>query len=326
MLSKRERLPLDGIFLLDKPVGITSNQALQQVKYLLKAKKAGHTGSLDPLASGVLPLCFGQATKFAKYLLGADKSYLVTAKFGATTDTGDADGEVVLRRPVPELTTEVWAQMAAKFLGPMQQVPPMYSAIKRNGVPMYKLARQGKTVELEGRAVNIQDLQLVSIGSADSRDSITFMVKCSKGTYVRSLVVDMGEYLHCGAHVTALRRLQSGPYAIEQTITLQALQQQLASCPVDQVQQLLLPVDTVFATWPRIGLLPAEETVFLHGQTALMPSVLRFVSAQNFVITTLPVVLQTSTAKVLGVAEVDSSGKINDRILLCRGLLSGGNI
>ena len=216
---KRVRRQVNGVLVLDKPRGMSSNQALQKVRWLLNAEKAGHTGSLDPLATGVLPLCFGEATKFSQYLLDADKGYETLAQLGVTTTTGDAEGEVLERRPVA-LTAEQIEAALQEFRGPIQQIPPMYSALKKDGQPLYKLARAGEVVEREARSVTIARLELL----AWHGEQLRLAVDCSKGTYIRTLVEDLGQQLGCGAHVAELRRTQAGPFDLSQTVTLETLE------------------------------------------------------------------------------------------------------
>ena len=199
---------VNGILLLDKPPTMSSNRALQTVKHLFAARKAGHTGSLDPLASGLLPVCFGEATKFCQYLLSADKTYLVTMRLGIRTDTGDTEGEVISERPVPEVTSAILEKIFDQFRGEIEQVPSMYSALKHQGQPLYKLARQGITVARESRRLTIFRLTVLNF----TADSVQFELHCSKGTYVRTLVDDFGEVLGCGAHVTQLRRIGVGAF------------------------------------------------------------------------------------------------------------------
>jgi tRNA pseudouridine55 synthase len=221
MTTKTTRIKRDvhGILLLDKPVGMTSNQALQATKRLLQARKAGHTGSLDPLATGLLPLCFGEATKVSQFLLEADKRYQVVLRLGESTNTYDAEGEVTAVRPV-SLDRGRIEQALARFCGEIDQVPPMYSAIKQDGQPLYKLARAGITVERPPRRVTIHEIRLL-----DWHDTrLELDVACSKGTYIRSLAHDLGELLGCGAHVTGLRRTATGGFGIGQAISLEAFQ------------------------------------------------------------------------------------------------------
>ena len=201
-MTGRQRRPVSGIVLLDKPVGWTSNAALQTVKRLYQAQKAGHTGSLDPLASGLLPLCLGEATKLSGVLLNADKTYRFTCRLGVTTATGDAEGEIIATRPVGPLSREQVEAALRRFTGVIQQTPPMYSAVKRDGQPLYKLARRGIEVERAPREVTVRELRLLRLEGGE----LECELRCSKGTYVRVLAADLGETLGCGAHVAALRR------------------------------------------------------------------------------------------------------------------------
>lgn len=217
------RRPVHGVLLLDKPLGLSSNDALQRVKWLLRAEKAGHTGTLDPLATGVLPLCFGAATKFSQLHLDADKSYEATAVLGTTTRTGDAEGEVVSVRPVKVTQADV-ERVQQQFLGTIQQTPPMHSALKKDGKALYEYARAGVEVERTPRAVTIHALNLALAPVKSGDEAIEMIVKCSKGTYIRTLGEDIGEALGCGAHLTRLRRTVTGPFDLSQCITLEALE------------------------------------------------------------------------------------------------------
>lgn len=241
--SHSERV--DGVLLLDKPGGMTSNRALQSARRLLGAAKAGHTGTLDPMATGLLPLTFGEATKFAADLLDADKSYRATVRLGMTTTTGDAEGEVVATAPVKVTAADVDAVLL-RFTGTIDQVPPMYSALKRNGRPLYELARAGIEVERAPRPVSIHRLERVEhIGN-----DLTLEVDCSKGTYVRVLAEDIGRALGCGAHLAALRRTRVGRLTLEGAVTLQALEEM----PADARRKCLQAVDTLVASLPKIEL------------------------------------------------------------------------
>ncbi|WP_175946550.1 tRNA pseudouridine(55) synthase TruB [Burkholderia pyrrocinia] len=258
--SQRPRVPrraLDGVLLLDKPVGLSSNDALIRAKRLLLAKKAGHTGTLDPLASGLLPLCFGEATKFSQDLLEADKTYEATMRLGLRTATGDAEGEVIDMRPVECDRAAVEAALA-RFTGEIVQVPPMYSALKRDGKPLYEYARAGQTVEREGRNVTIHALDLLACELPD----VTFRVTCSKGTYVRTLAEDIGEALGCGAHLTMLRRTGVGALTLEHAVTLDAL----SDADESARDAWLQPVDALLSTFPSVRLDDACAKRFLHGQ------------------------------------------------------------
>ena len=213
---KAQRRQVNGILVIDKPIGFSSNQALQKVKRIFNAKKAGHTGSLDPLATGILPLCFGKATKVSQSLLDSDKKYLVTIKLGQTTTTGDAEGEILTNLDLTQFampSEQELIDIIMRFEGEQEQVPSMYSALKQNGVPLYKLARQGITVERKSRLINIYKIEIKNINKTNNViDSLELSVKCSKGTYIRTLAEDLGAKIGCGAYVTELRRTAAGPY------------------------------------------------------------------------------------------------------------------
>ena len=260
--SKALLTDINGILLLDKAIGITSNKALQQVKYLFGAKKAGHTGNLDPFASGMLPICFGEATKFAGLLLEADKSYLGTAKLGERSDTADCDGKIIQQRPVPDLHFATVEQALLKFCGKLQQLPPMFSALKHKGQPLYKLARQGIEVPRQPREISIYKIELLEYQAPN----ITFKVECSKGTYVRTLVDDLGEDLGCGAHVTALRRLQVGHYSIEHCHSFADLSAIVAQKNQLALLDLLMPTDSAVVSWSTVVLSSFAVHCLLRGQ------------------------------------------------------------
>ena len=255
-----------GIVVLDKPAGMSSNAALQQVKRLFNANKAGHTGSLDPAATGVLPVCLGEATKVSGYLLDSDKAYRVVVKLGVRTDSGDTEGEVVEERPVPALDEALVESVLASFRGEIEQVPPMYSALKRDGQPLYKLARQGIEVEREPRAVTIHELKLLAFDA----DTLTLDVRCSKGTYIRTLAEDIGGSLGCGAHVFALRRTSAGPFDLGQAHTLEALEA-LKQESFAALDNILLPIEQALADWPRISLSSDLAYHLKRGQAVLVP-------------------------------------------------------
>jgi len=258
---------VSGIFLLDKPAGLSSNAALQRVKRLFEANKAGHTGSLDPIATGLLPICLGEATKISAYLLNADKGYLVTVKLGQETTTGDSEGELVEALPVPELTEAGMEQLLASLTGEIDQVPPMYSALKRDGQPLYKLARQGIEVERQPRRITIYSLKLLALRA----DELDLEVICSKGTYIRSLAMDIGARLACGAHVTMLRRTLTGGFRLADAITLEQLDKMRAEAPVAALDGLLLPMDSALESLPAVSL-NREMAMYLRlGQAVLVP-------------------------------------------------------
>lgn len=258
--------PVNGILLLDKPVGLTSNAALQQVKRLFKAAKAGHTGNLDPLASGLLPLCFGEATKFSAFLLDSDKQYRGTCKLGVTTTSADAEGEVLERKPVGEYTREQVEAVLAQFTGEIEQIPPMHSAIKVNGQPLYKLAHQGKEIAREPRRITIYSLDLVSLEG----DELVLDVRCSKGTYVRTLAEDIGKKLGCGAHLSALRRTAAGPFSIDEAVTLPELEH-LADEGLAVLDRTLLPVEAALGDWPELVLSDNTAYYLRQGQAVQIP-------------------------------------------------------
>jgi len=255
-IKRQAREAVNGVLLLDKPEGLTSNQALQKAKRLLFARKAGHTGSLDPLATGLLPLCFGEATKLSRFMLDADKSYAALIQLGITTTTYDAEGEVVEKRPVDRPQLE---RALNEFRGEIEQVPPMYSAIKRGGRPLYELARAGIEVERETRSVFIREINLQEV----TVDTVRIEVVCSKGTYIRSLAHDLGQRLGCGAHLARLRRLGIGELSVEQAVTFDTLES--LSDASARVQRLV-PVDAVVATLPDIRLTSLATHYLLRGQ------------------------------------------------------------
>jgi tRNA pseudouridine55 synthase len=252
---KKPRELVDGVLLLDKPVGLSSNDALIKAKRILNAKKAGHTGTLDPFATGLLPLCFGEATKFSQDLLEADKTYEATVRFGVGTTTGDTEGEAIDLRDVAFKRAELEAAIE-QFRGPILQVPPMYSALKRDGKAYYEYAREGITLEREARPVTIHRLELIDFDPPFA----TLYVTCSKGTYIRVLGEDIGNALGCGAHLTALRRVQVGALSIDGVVTLDALAAHA------EPLSLLAPVDALLASFPAVQLDELLARRFLQGQ------------------------------------------------------------
>jgi len=253
------RRPVHGLLLLDKPLGLSSNQALQKAKWLLRAEKAGHTGTLDPLATGVLPLCFGAATKFSQLHLDADKTYEAVALLGATTTTGDAEGDVLQRRPV-QVDADDLARVQAQFVGAISQVPPMHSALKKDGRPLYEYARAGIEVAREARRVVIHALALALQPQGDAL-ALRMQVRCSKGTYIRTLAQDIGEALGCGAHLTLLRRVETGGFGIADCVTLA----QLEAWADAQRLSPLRPVEDLLAGHAQVMLEPEDAGRFLSG-------------------------------------------------------------
>ena len=252
---------IHGVFLLDKPQGMSSNDIMQKVKRIFQANKAGHTGALDPLATGMLPICLGEATKFSQFLLDADKRYLVTAKLGERTDTSDAEGQIVETREVKVKTPEILTALE-QFRGNILQVPTMFSALKHNGKPLYEYARQGITVEREARPITIFELNFIEYNAP----YLTLEVHCSKGTYIRTLVDDLGEVLSCGAHVTMLRRTAVADYPTEKMLDWNALQALAESQDLSLLDALLLPMDTAVAKLPALTLNESQAQGIGFGQ------------------------------------------------------------
>ncbi|MDH5823477.1 tRNA pseudouridine(55) synthase TruB [Luteimonas sp. RD2P54] len=289
---------LDGILLLDKPPGLSSNQALQRVRRLFEAEKAGHTGSLDPLATGLLPVCFGEATKIAGGLLGARKAYDTVARLGVVTDTDDAEGQPLRERPVPALDLATIDAALRALTGRIRQRPPVYSALKRGGEPLYAKARRGEFIEVEPREVDVHAFELQS--AADLLDGgeplLRLHVECGSGTYVRSLVRDLGEALGCGAHVAELRRLWVDPFRDPRLWTpgdLEALAARGRHC----LDACLLPVEAGMASWPQLAVSPAQAARLSHGQRV-----------EGSFATRGPVAIIDQDGRALGLGEVDAAG------------------
>ncbi|MBO1520675.1 tRNA pseudouridine(55) synthase TruB [Oceanisphaera pacifica] len=299
---------VDGILLLDKPAGITSNDALQQVKRIYAAAKAGHTGALDPLATGMLPICLGEATKFSQFLLEADKRYRVVAKLGQRTNTSDADGEVVETRPV-NVTEQELAAALEPFRGQSEQIPSMYSALKYQGKPLYQYAREGIEVPRESRPITVYELTLIRF----DEDEVELEVHCSKGTYIRTIVDDLGEALGCGAHVAVLRRLAVATYPTERMVTLEQLDRMLADCreqeilPRLELDPLLLPMDTAVASLVEVNMSELVAGYILHGQAvqvsgAPLEGQVRMTVGEE--------------RRFIGVGEIDDDGKVAPKRLI----------
>lgn len=258
--ARVQRRPVHGVILLDKPLGLSSNQALQKVKWLLRAEKAGHTGTLDPLATGVLPLCFGAATKFSQQHLDADKVYETTVRLGLKTTTADAEGEVIAERPVTCTLGQV-VEVLDRFMGPIKQVPPMHSALKKDGKALYEYAREGETVEREPRNVVIHDLEMLDVQLQGNAPFLKLRVACSKGTYIRTLGEDIAEALGCGGHLSALRRVQTGPFEASQCISIE----QLEVMEEGERLQQLRPIDVLLPEHTRVTLDEDNAGRFLSG-------------------------------------------------------------
>lgn len=293
-----DRKPLSGVLLLDKPADISSNTAVQKTKRLLHALKAGHTGTLDPFATGLLPICFGEATKFSADLLDADKTYEATAKLGVTTTTGDTEGEIVSCAPVALNQPRV-EQILQQFRGVIHQTPPMYSALKRDGKALYEYARQGIELERAAREVRIEALYLLSLDG----NVLKFQVCCSKGTYIRVLAEDIGKALGCGAHLTALRRLKVGALCLQQGVALEALE----NMTPETRQQLLLPIDHLLQSLPRVELDETYTARFIQGQRLMIEA------------TEKGRVRVYHSDRLLGTALLSETGRLQpERLIACR--------
>ena len=258
---KRVKRNINGVLLLDKPLGFSSNQALQKVKWLFQAAKAGHTGTLDPLATGLLPICLGEATKFAQYVTDADKTYIATVKFGANTTTGDAEGEVIATSDM-KFTRAQLESVCHSFVGEISQVPPMYSALKFEGKALYEYAREGVNIERHSRLVTIDDITITQF----DKDVATITVRCSKGTYIRTLAQDIGNTLGSGAHLIGLRRIETAGYELADAITIEQLEQKIKDSKVEALQSLLLPIDSAIAYLPAVTLNADASHYLMQGQ------------------------------------------------------------
>jgi tRNA pseudouridine55 synthase len=300
---KRKGRAVSGVLLLDKPAGITSNKALQEVKHLFGASKAGHTGSLDPLATGMLPICLGEATKVSAFLLDADKRYRVVCRLGVTTTTGDADGEVMQTRDCASVTLKDIEKLVPQFSGTISQIPPMYSAVKHQGQRLYALAREGIEVERKPRTVKIYQLLLHSLHDG----LLDLEVACSKGTYVRTLVEDIGEALGCGAHVVELRRLSVGPFDGDM-VTIDQLRAAADAADDNRFAVLdsyLLPIDSGIADWPDVHLDPDAAFYMKQGQPVLVPHA-----------PTEGWVRIYDKSRFLGVGEIQDDGRVAPRRMI----------
>ncbi|WP_415905011.1 tRNA pseudouridine(55) synthase TruB [Neptuniibacter sp. QD48_55] len=308
---------VDGVFLLNKPSGISSNSALQQVRRIYDAAKAGHTGALDPLATGMLPICLGEATKFSQHLLDSDKRYITTAKLGIRTDSSDADGAVVEEKPVPTDLTEdkINGILQSEFSGEIEQVPSMFSALKHQGQPLYKLARKGIQVEVKPRKVTIHEIKLTALRD----DEIDLEVFCSKGTYIRSIVEDLGHILGCGAHVKMLHRLDVGAFTADRMMSLDELRELVPENSAEEEQKgiqieldkLLLPAWAAVDDLPAVRLDDQQTSLIMHGQ-----SVPNADYAEGSLIRLFGTSLDSDAERFLGVAEVVEQ-QLKPKRLIC---------
>jgi len=311
-MARRQRLrehgrDVNGMIVVDKPGGMSSNDAVQAAKRLFRAQKVGHTGSLDPLATGVLPLCFGEATKFSQFLLDSDKKYWARIKLGVRTDSGDSDGQVLETRDVGAVEAAMIEHVLEKFRGEIEQVPSMFSAIKHQGQPLYKLARQGIEVERKARHVTIYSNELVAF----ERDEFELEIHCSKGTYVRRIAEEIGELLGCGAHVCALRRRKAGPYDESDMVTFDALDRQYACGGFEALDALLLPVSSAVRNWPVVSLSDATAFYIRQGQPVIVPHAPTSGRVQLMEQST-----DGSKAMFIGVGEILDDGRVAPRRLV----------
>ena len=263
---RRKGRSISGIIVLDKAVGLSSNKALQEVKWLFEANKAGHTGSLDPLATGVLPLCLGEATKVSQFLLNSDKRYRARIKLGIRTDSADSEGQVIAQCDEVNVSREQVEQALQSFKGETQQIPPMHSALKVDGVPLYKLAREGKTIPREARSICVYELELTDFQG----DEIELEITCSKGTYIRTIADDLGQDLGCGAHIIALRRLQAGAFTEADCVSTDALREVKEKHGMDRLDQNLIPMDRAIEGLPEVNLPNIAASQFKNGQSVLV--------------------------------------------------------
>lgn len=312
MARRRQRprgRPVDGILILNKPQGITSNDALQQVKYLYYAAKAGHTGSLDPLATGVLPICLGEATKFTQFLLEADKTYQSTFCLGVATETGDSDGETVGSNDASAVTQAQLEQAIEAFRGEIKQVPSMYSALKHNGQPLYKLARQGITVEREARDAHIYSYEILAFRPGEKAE-LDVEISCSKGTYIRTLAEDLGKAVGCGAHVLRLHRTVAGPFREEESITLEQLEVLREGKRGEDLDFLLKPLDAAVSDAIAVELTESMAWYFRQGQAVMSPEVYRQSEEGDIVR------IFHTDGGFMGVGEVLDDGRVKPRRLV----------
>lgn len=303
-MSKRRRgRDVSGVLVVDKPPGLTSNQVVQKAKRLFNARKVGHTGALDPLATGVLPLCFGEATKFSQYLLVSDKKYWARLQLGIATDSGDADGKVIAERPVTEVDTARIEGALRFFRGEFEQIPSMFSAIKHKGQPLYKLARQGIEIERKARRVTVFSNELVAFTGSQ----LELEIHCTKGTYIRTIAEELGEMLGCGAHVIALRRRAAGPFDETDMITFETLEMALEE---ESLDRFLMPISSTVQTWPEVRLTDSTAYYLRQGQ----PVIVAHAPTSGWV--RLAEILDEKSTRFIGVGEILEDGRVAPRRLV----------
>ena len=308
MGRRRKGRLLDGVLLLNKAAGMSSNHSLQRAKRLLFAAKAGHTGSLDPLATGLLPLCFGEATKFSQFLLDAEKGYESTFRLGVVTTTGDAEGDVLYEADASAVTREQAEAALARFVGDIEQVPPMYSALKLNGQPLYKLAREGKDVERQPRPVTLYRIELLDF-RAGPQAEVDVAVRCSKGTYIRTLAEDVGEVLGCGARVERLHRTHSGPFSVADAISLEALEAERGDGLAEQLDHHLLPADAPVASLPALEL-PADSGYYFRQGNPVMDAQVYRLGDEGDMVRVFVAGDPGAEPRFLGLGELDDEGRV----------------
>ena len=298
MQKKSLKREIDGVFLLDKPLGFSSNQALKKIQWLFNAKKAGHTGTLDPMATGLLPICLGEATKFSHRLLNAHKSYIATIQLGITTSTGDQEGEVISEKEVV-LNEAQLKDTLKKFIGDTTQIPPMYSALKFEGKPLYEYAREGIEIERKSRQIKIFDIKLINI----EKSIITIEVLCSKGTYIRTLAEDIGQTMGCGAHLKGLERTQTGNFQLSEALSIEALE----AMPISSREEVLMPIDALLEELSSIKLNMAELDAIKKGQS------IDFMSKND-----KEVRLYSPLGQFVGVGQPDLKGRLFPKRLIAK--------
>ena len=314
-MARRKGRPIDGVLLLMKPAGMTSNHALQRAKRLFFVEKAGHTGALDPLATGVLPLCFGEATKFSQFLLDADKRYRSTFRLGVTMTTSDADGDIIAEKPTSHITRAQVEAELAKFVGNILQVPSMFSALKHQGQPLYKMARQGIEIERQPRPVTVYGLDILGFRGGDAAE-VDVDIRCSKGTYIRSIAEDLGYALGCGAHVKTLHRSGAGLFSEDQCISLEQLELEFEQAKVQDEAQAyaaldkhLLCADAPVATLPAIYLPESSAYYFRLGNPVMDSQVYR-IGAQNDIVRVFCAETDQAPQRFLGLGEITDDGRV----------------
>ena len=321
-MARRKGRPVDGVLLLHKPAGMTSNHALQRAKRLFFVEKAGHTGALDPLATGVLPLCFGEATKFSQFLLDADKGYRTCIRLGVTTDTCDADGEIIEQKPTAGITLAQVEAALEPLRGDILQVPPMYSALKLNGQPLYKMARQGVEVERAPRPITIHKMDILAFRAGEAAE-VELDILCTKGTYIRSIAVDLGEALGCGAHVKTLHRSQAGLFTESQCVTLEELEARFAAeqeakgddAGFAVLDSYLLSADAPVASLPAIELPANSAYYFRLGNPVMVSKVYRF-GEQGAIVRVFCAETEQSSSVFLGLGSITGEGGVAPKRIL----------